>query len=635
MRILPFLLALLGAANGLSAADRPNILWIVLEDLSPELGAYGDPYAVTPNIDRLASQSVLYTRAFANAGACAPARSTLITGMYPPSIGTSHMRSSGRPPDFVRGFPEYLRDAGYFTSNHSKLDYNWDAPDSIWDSVSRDWKTDGWRKRGDKPFFTVVNITQTHSSQVYHPWVDWQSRREALAPEQRHDPAQAVVPPFYPDTPDTREILKRYADNVTFSDRIVGDILETLEDDGLADDTIVFFYADHGTGLPRSKSFLFESSTRVPLTIRFPKKFDALAPANPGGKVSRLVGFVDFAPTVLSLAGITPPEHFQGQAFLGDAAGFPPQFVYAYRDRMDERYEFIRSVRDGRFKYIRNYFPHRAWFREQTRLYPSTNPLLATWHALAYAAKLQGPAALYMAERKPPEQLFDLRNDPDELRNLSRDPDYAGVLKKLRAALRTWQLQIRDTGFLPEEEMWGRFNGRAYEAARDSANYPLERILKIADSVDAGPEQTALQIARLADSDPTVRFWAATGLIALPDAAAKPSLRKALADDSVAVRTAAAEALCLLDECGEALQQLIATLDHPQQYAALRAANSLDHLDGRARPVLSAMRAALGSTAKLDGREFFQASTWAQKVLKVAVAELEHGRNPGLGAVVR
>jgi len=635
MRSFFALLLALGAAGALSAADRPNILWIVLEDLSPEIGAYGDPYAVTPNIDRLAAQSVLYTRAFANAGACAPARSTLITGMYPPSIGTSHMRSSGRPPDFVRGFPEYLRDAGYFTSNHSKLDYNWEAPPSLWDAVSPDWQSDGWRKRGDKPFFTVVNITQTHSSQVYQPWVDWRSRREALDPEERHDSAKAEVPPFYPDTSDTREILKRYADNVTFSDRIVGKILQALQDDGLDDDTIVFFYADHGTGLPRSKSFLFESSTRVPLTIRFPKKFDALAPANPGGKVSRLVGFVDFAPTVLSLAGIAPPKHFQGAAFLGDAAGFPPQYVYAYRDRMDERYEFIRSLRDGRFKYIRNYFPHRAWFREQTRLYPSTNPLLATWHALAYAGKLQGPAALFMAARKPPEQLFDLRNDPDELRNLSDQSDYAGVLDKFRAALRNWQFEIRDTGFLPEEEMWIRFDGNGYDAAHHQNNYPLERIVETADSVGADPAKTPLQIERLTDADPTVRFWAATGLIALPAPAAKPALRKALTDESIAVRTAASEALCLLDECEQALQQLVAALDHPQEYAALRAANALDHLDRRARPVLPAMRSALGATAKLEGREFFSASTWAQKVLKVAVTELETGRNPGLAAVVR
>jgi N-sulfoglucosamine sulfohydrolase len=377
------------AAWSLAAADRPNILWIVLEDLSPELGCYGDPYAVTPHIDRLASQSAVYTKAFSNAGSCAPARSTLITGMYPPAIGTHHMRSEGLPPPFVKGFPEYLQQAGYHTSNHSKQDYNWIAPASTWNANDNNWREKGWRLRGDKPFFTVINIMETHSSQVYQPWVDWESRRASLDPAQRHDPAKAIVPPYYPDTPETREVLKRYADNVTYADRIVGDILEHLEADGLAEETIVFFYADHGTGLPRSKSFQFESSLRVPLMVRFPRKYQQMAPVAAGGRVERLVAFIDFAPTVLSLAGVEIPEHFQGDPFLGTARqGFPKQYVYGYRDRMDERYELIRSVRDGRFKYIRNYFPHLPWFHHQTRLYPSTNPLLEAWHRLSRAGEL-------------------------------------------------------------------------------------------------------------------------------------------------------------------------------------------------------------------------------------------------------
>ncbi len=627
--LLTFLLA--SSAFG---AERPNILWIVFEDISPEIGAYGDDYAATPNLDRLAAQSVLYTRAFSNAGACAPARSTLITGMYPPSLGTSHMRSSGRPPAFVRGFPEYLRDAGYYTSNHSKLDYNFEISEATWDRVSPDWKADGWRKRGGKPFFTVVNITETHSSQTYHPWVDWRGRREAIDPDLRHDPARATVPPFYPDTQAVREIFARYADNITFADRKVADILATLEQDGLADETIVFFYSDHGTGLPRSKSFLFESSTRVPLLIRFPEKHDAPAPARPGGKISRLVAFVDFAPTVLSLAGVEIPQHFQGQAFLGPAAGFPPQFVFGYRDRMDERYEFIRSVRDGRFKYIRNYFPHRAWFREQTRLYPSTNPVLSIWHELAYAGKLTGAAAVYMADKKPREQVFDLRLDPHEVNNLAGDSRYAGVLAKLRKAHRAWLFKIRDTGFLPEEEMWLRFDGRVWDAARDEQKYPLKRIVETADWVGLGDKTIGRQIERLGDSDPTVRFWAATGLVAQDDAAeARPALRRALGDRSVAVRTAAAEALCRTGECEQALAVLLENLQHEQEYARLRAANALDHLDEKARPALAEMKTLAAKTSALEGRDFFRQAPFTARVLRVAVRELEDGVKPGLGGV--
>jgi uncharacterized sulfatase len=531
------------------------------------------------------------------------------------------MRSEGKPPAYVQPFTECLRDAGYYCSNHAKKDYNWIAPPTAWDANDNDWREKGWKRRGDKPFFTVINITDTHSSQTYHPWVPWKERRAALAPGERHDPATAVVPPYYPDTPETREILRRYADNVTFADRIVGEILAALEEDGLSDDTIVFFYSDHGTGLPRSKSFQFESSTRVPLLIRFPRKFDSLAPSRPGGKVERLVSFVDFAPTVLGLAGVEVPKHFQGQPFLGPKTGFPKQFVYGYRDRMDERYEFIRSVMDGRFHYIRNYFAHLPWFWDQTRLYPSTNPLLEVWQALAEAGKLTGPAAVYMAQTKPREQLFDMRQDPDEVRDRSADPDYAGVLAKLRKAYRDWTFQTRDLGFLPEEEMWRRFDGAA--AAAFDANpalYPLERIVETADSTDLG-----LQIERLADSDPTVRYWAAVGIVAQGAAAesSKPALRKAFDDNSPPVRVMAAQALCAMGECERPLALLAELLDDERPYVALRAANSIDHLDARAKPLLPKLEAYLASTANLEGRDFFGKAPYPHWVLRHAVAQLK------------
>lgn len=609
------------------AADRPNILWITLEDLSPELGAYGFEYAVTPNMDRFAAQSVRYDRAFSNGGACAPARSTLITGMYPPGIGTSHMRSEGRPPAFVRGFTEWLREAGYYTSNHAKTDYNWIPPRPIWDSNSPNWRDEGWRKRDAKPFFTVINIMETHSSQTYHPWAPWQRNRDALSPEQRHDPAEAVVPPFYPDTPETREILRRYADNVTYADGLVGEVLDALEADGLTDSTIVFLYADHGTGLPRSKSFLFESSLRVPLLIRFPAAFSDLAPSRAGGSVSRIVSFVDFAPTVLSLAGVEIPEHFQGQAFLGDqAGGFPPAFTYGYRDRMDERYEFIRSVRDGRFKYIRNFFPHLPWFHEQTRIYPSTNPLLETWHKLAAAGELTGGPAVYMARSKPREQLFDLREDPDELHNLADDERYQGVLKKMRGALRSWMYEIRDLGFLPEGEMWRAFDGRAYDAVRaDPDAYPLERVFETADWVGLGPNHLERQVERLKDPSATVRFWAALGLAALGERAApaREALGGALDDESPDVRVVAAQALCGAGDCERALEVLVEQMERGDEYVSLRAVNALYQLGPRARPVKAALEAHSAPLQGLDLRDFFREATYSQRAAFTAARALE------------
>ena len=621
LRLLP----LLFVASAVFGANRPNILWIVFEDLSPEIGAYGDPYAITPHIDAFAKQSVLYTRAYSNGGACAPARSTLITGMYPTSIGTQHMRSEGKPPAYVRAFTEYLRDAGYYCSNHSKQDYNWIAPPTAWDVNDNDWREKGWRQRGEKPFFTVVNITDTHSSQTYHPWVRWRERREALAPEERHEPAKAVVPPYYPDTPETREILRRYADNVTFADRKVGEILAALEEDGLADETIVFFYTDHGTGLPRSKSFQFASSTHVPLLIRFPEKFAELAPSRPGGRVERLVSFVDFAPTVLGLAGVDVPEHFHGQPFLGPKTGFPKQFVFGYRDRMDERYEFIRSAMDGRFHYIRNYFAHLPWFHDQTRLYPSTHPILEVWHALAGAGKLTGPAAVYMAKTKPREQLFDMREDPHEVEDRAGDPEYAGVLAKLRKAYRDWTFRTRDLGFLPEEEMWRRFDGGAAEAFDDDPSlYPLQRIVETADSTDLD-----VQIERLGDSDSMVRYWAAVGLVAQGAAAekAKPELRKALGDAAPSVQAMAAQALCALGECERALEVLGELLEDERPYVALRVANAIDHLDERAAPLLPRLEAYMAPAAGLEGREFFGKAEFPQWVLRRAVGQIRAARN--------
>lgn len=623
---LPTVLALLGVSlPGSWAADRPNILWIVFEDISPDIGAYGDNYAATPNLDRLAEESVRYTRAFSNSGVCAPARSTLITGVYPPAVGTHHMRSRGVPPARIRGFTEWLRKAGYYTSNHAKTDYNWDPPESTWDVISPDWREDGWRKRGKKLFFTVVNITDTHSSQIYHPWYGWPARHAALPPSRRHDPARAEVPPYYPDAPETRGAFARYADNISYADGIVGQVLEQLENDGLADDTIVFYYSDHGRGMPRGKSFLFESSTHVPLLIRFPEKFQALAPAEAGGSIDRMAAFVDFAPTALSLAGIEPPPHFHGRAFLGKYAGEAADYVFGYRDRVDERYEFIRSVRGRRFKYIRNYFPHLPWFHRQTRLYPSTHPVAAAWHRLARSGGLSADARIYMAAKKPREQLFDLDKDPHELRNLAGDARYADKLEELRRVHQEWVVEKRDMGFMPESDMWRRFNGAAADAAVDRQAYPIERILETADWVGGGSALIGRQRARLADADPVVRFWAVLGLLAAGEGArpVKVELRARLDDDSAAVSTIAAQTLCSLGECAAALPLLLDRLRGGDEWAALRAANAIHQLGGRAAPLHEQLRAFHAAAAGLEDRDFFRQAPFAQWVLRALFRELE------------
>jgi uncharacterized sulfatase len=335
-----------------AAPSRPNILWITCEDTSPNLGCYGDRKAITPNLDKLADSGARYTNAFSVAGVCAPSRSCLITGMYPTSIGSEHMRSKAVLPPLIKCFPQYLREAGYYCTNDSKTDYNFEHSPETWDESS---PRAHWRKRRPgQPFFSVVNITCTHESQIRLEEGEFLKLTAGLTPEQRQDPAKLELPPYYPDTPvvrrDGRAIGTRHRNGSR-----AGEILKELEADGLAANTIVFFFSDHGVGLPRAKRWLYDSGIRVPLIVRWPGQI------KPESVAQRLVSFVDFGPTVLSLAGVKAPEHLQGKAFLGDQSGEPRTYIHAARDRMDERYDVIRAVRDVRYKYIRNYEPQRPY----------------------------------------------------------------------------------------------------------------------------------------------------------------------------------------------------------------------------------------------------------------------------------
>lgn len=434
--------------------SRPNILWISCEDISPDLGCYGDPYAVTPHLDRLAAQGVRFTHCFTHAGVCAPSRSGLITGMYPPSIGTHHMRCKGVPPDEVRCFPEYLRAAGYYCTNNVKTDYQFDAPLSAWDENSNraDWRG----RRPGQPFFCVINLTTTHESQIRSPSPATQQLVARLTASERHDPHRAVVPPYYPDTPLVRRDLANYYDNITAMDRQVGDILRRLQDDGLWEETIIWFWSDHGRGLPRCKRWLYDSGTRVPLIIRVPEKWRALArPDQPeslaaGQVCDDLVAFVDFAPTVLSLAQVPIPKHFQGQAFWGPQAQPPRQYVYGHRDRMDETYDLIRTVRDRRYRYFRNFLPDLSY--GQDIAYMNEMPTMQDLRRLHRAGQLSGPPALFFRPTKPVEELYDLEADPHELHNLAEDPQHRDTLLRLRAACLRWMTEIGDVGLIPEPE---------------------------------------------------------------------------------------------------------------------------------------------------------------------------------------
>jgi N-sulfoglucosamine sulfohydrolase len=435
---------------------RPNILWISNEDMSPRLGAYGDRLARTPALDRLATQSIRFTHAFSTAPVCAPSRAAIITGMYQNAIGAHHMRTSedrvpelpgpylAVPPFYVKAFPEYLRAAGYYTTNRVKTDYQFGLPFTIWDEVSREAH---WRNRPDpsQPFFAVFNIETTHESQVF----PGSASRKAGQPPTT-DPAKVAVPPYLPDTPAVREDVARHYDNIATMDGQVAELLRQLEADGLSENTIVFYWSDHGDGLPRSKRSLYDSGLRVPLMIRLPKPLQS-ATARPGAVVDDLVSFVDLAPTVLALAGVAVPAHMQGRVLLGPSAAPPPAYVFAARDRMDAEYDMMRSARDRRFLYVRNFQPELPYAGHI--IYRNQSVIMQEWLRLQADGGLRGDSALWMRTSRPPEELFDVGADPHQVRDLSGDAAHRATLERMRGAVTAWMERIADQGLINEAEM--------------------------------------------------------------------------------------------------------------------------------------------------------------------------------------
>jgi uncharacterized sulfatase len=565
---------------------RPSLLWITCEDMSPHLGAYGERGALTPHLDRLAREGVRYRHAYAPIGVCAPARSTLITGMWPPSIGTHFMRCQGRLPESVLCFSERLRRAGYYCTNNVKTDYNFPPPKDAWDESS---PRAHWRKRPDgRPFFSVFNLTATHEGQIRLGEEPWARRTAGLGANERRDPAQVALPPYHPDAPEVRRDWARYHDLITVMDREAGEILRQLEDDGLAEETIVFFFSDHGAGLPRSKRWLYDSSTRVPLIVRFPAKWRRWAPAAAGEAIDRLVTFVDFAPTALSLAGVEIPPELQGRAFLGERAAPERELVFGFRDRMDERYDLQRSVRDRRWKLIRNYLPHLPYAQHISYMFEM--PTMRAWQRLHREGKLE-PEQRAFFEPKPFEELYDTESDPHEIHNLAAQPKHRETLTRLRAALRAWQLEIIDLGFLPESDLRSRFGKEPeYQAARARPDrYPLARILEAAElaasgigavgAADAAGRLQAL-LGLLRESDPALRAWGAVGceILGEPARPAASALRAALADTAPAAGIAAASALAAIDGPLTAQGLLEVRLGDASPWVRLEAINALERL---------------------------------------------------------
>jgi arylsulfatase A-like enzyme len=464
-----------------ASAPKPNIIWLVAEDISPRFAAYGDSLAHTPQLNALARRGIVYDHAFTTAGVCAPSRSSLITGMYQTSIGTQHMRQrpsvipmpgppqyNAVPPPEVKAFPELLRAAGYWTASYTKLDYQFGDPFTVWDTVNY---YPHWRQRReadrDRPFFLYRTYEITHEINI---WPDSTKARffddfgldtAQLAPDvirrppfdERYavDPAAVSVPPYLPDTEVARGHVARLYDNASRMDRQIGELLEDLEEDGLADNTIIFFLSDHGDCLPRGKRWIYDSGLRIPLVVYLPERYAYLH--EQPRRDNRLVSGVDLAPTLLQLAGLPVPEWMQGMSIFGEAER---AYIFGGRDRMDNRYDTRRAVGDGRWKYIKNYLPEVSYSQQITFL--DQMPLMAEIQRLHAAGRLNRDQSYWLEAPKPAEELYDTATDPHELNNLADDPTRRGELERLRQALADWQDRVGDYLLTPETEqaeaMW-------------------------------------------------------------------------------------------------------------------------------------------------------------------------------------
>jgi N-sulfoglucosamine sulfohydrolase len=482
----------------IEAKDQPNILWISCEDISPRLGCYGDRVAKTPNLDKLAAEGMRFTRCFTSSPVCAPVRSGIITGMYPTTIGTHNMRTShnGRteelpspyqtvPPPYVKAFTENLRAAGYYCTNNAKTDYQFTdfsyTPLTIWDECSN---SAHWKNRPDKnqPFFAVFNDTRTHESKT------WQE------PEMT-DPAVVEVPPYYPDTPPVRKSIARLYDQIHKMDTRAGEFLRELEAAGVADNTIVFFWGDHGDGLPRGKRWPYDSGTLIPLIIKWPGKI------KPGSTNGDLINSIDFGPTVLSMAGVDIPAWMQGRAFLGDQKSEPRAYVFSHRDRFDESYDMMRSVRDKRYRYVRNYYtnlPYILWIP-----YRNNSPIMQELYRLNDENKLDKIQKLWFRKTRDPEELYDCEADPFHLNNLAKHPEYKKDLKRLREVLDEWQIRTKDLGGIPESELKRRW-------WPDGEQPQTSRVWFIPNTISNRGSKRIMQDSAELESPLTIDFYCAT-----------------------------------------------------------------------------------------------------------------------------
>jgi len=587
------------------AADRPNILWLTSEDNGISwVSCYGGKNCKTPAIDKLAEEGFRYTHCFDNAAVCAPTRSTWITGMYAISNGTQPMRSRNDiPHDVIKYYPDLLRKAGYHSTNPGKTDYNIGGrPDyACWDALTKKDRY-GWRSRKPgQPFFAVINFGGSH-----------ESRAHGDVENTRNDPDKMTLFSYHPDLPVIRKNYAKYADAVENMDANVGKTLNALKEDGLYEDTIIIYNSDHGGVMPRSKRFLYSSGTHCPLIVRIPEKYKHLWPADkPGTTVDRIVSFVDMPKTWLSLAGAEIPDTFQGTVFLGKGIEPEPEYHLSFRERADERCDNVRMIRDRQYAYYKNYMPYA----------PAGQYLQYLWRAQAAPAwekhhkegKTDEITGRFFRPRVS-EEFYDTVKDFDNVHNLIDDAEHQKKIAEMRLAMRRKQLELYDSGLLPESMRMMRasqHNMTIYEMVRDPKLYPLESYLDAADmALDRDPDNLPVLIKAMSDPDAGIRYWAVVGLLGLDKAAAPAAatLDKALQDESDEVKIMAAWTLVRLGK-NEAGLACLRNLLNNGTTTERKLHNVLDWMDDDALPLV---------------REYMKSKPKKAKSILVRIAR-EHG----------
>lgn len=546
-RSIGLLLGLFAFAGIALGADRPNVVWLISEDNSKHfLKLFDEHGAPTPHIRQLAEHGLLFEHAFSNAPVCSVARTTLITGCYGPRIGTQYHRKSVEVPmpTGLQMFPAYLREAGYYTTNNQKKDYNAIEGKGVWDVSSRqaNWRN---REKG-QPFFHMQSFGTSHESSLHFTEKQMQTQKTQTPPD------SVFIPPIHPNTPTFRYTYARYHDRIQEVDRQIGQVVADLEKDGLIEDTFIFYFGDHGGVLPGSKGYAHETGLHVPLVVRVPEKWKHLVDVELGSRVNGFVSFVDFGPTVLHLAGVKVPDGVDGHAFLGEGITLKElnqrDEAFGYADRFDEKYDLVRTLRKGQFKYVRNYQPFNYDGLHNNYRYK----MLAyqEWRELFIANKLDPVQAQFFTSRDA-EALYDLEADPYETKNLAGDPAHAEKLTELREGLRNWVKGMPDLSFYPESV----FAEKAFSnpvAFGQAHKEDISLLVDVADLELVPTTEAEDRIAAaLASDDPWVRYWALI-VCSSHGAKAKPIVetagRLAADDPELLVRVRAAEFLGLIGE---------------------------------------------------------------------------------------